>query len=75
MIAAISDSAEQPRAALLAVDPSRLSQPVPDEQMRGLLPTLGHALVQIVSAHTAYHAGQLAAWRRAIGRPPVGVFI
>jgi uncharacterized damage-inducible protein DinB len=37
--------------------------------------TTAEALLQIVSAHTAYHAGQLAAWRRAIGREPVGVFI
>ena len=40
-----------------------------------ILPTLGDALLQVVSAHTAFHAGQLAAWRRAIGRPPVGVFV
>jgi hypothetical protein len=29
----------------------------------------------IVAAHTAFHAGELAAWRRAIGRPVVAVFL
>ncbi len=60
---------------LLATDESRLREPLPDDKAREILPTLGDALLQIVSAHTAFHAGQLAAWRRAIGRPPVGAFI
>jgi hypothetical protein len=60
---------------LCCTDESRLKDPLPDENTRKILPTLGDALLQVVSAHTAFHAGQLAAWRRAIGRPPAGVFI
>ena len=52
-----------------------LAVPLPAEEGDNPFPTMGHILVQVVGAHTAYHAGQLAAWRRAIGRPPVGVFI
>jgi uncharacterized damage-inducible protein DinB len=37
--------------------------------------TLGHLLLQVVVAHTAYHAGQLGMWRRALGKEPVAVFI
>jgi len=75
LLAALADAAERLRTVLLATDESRLKDPLPDEKAREILPTLGDALLQVVSAHTAFHAGQLAAWRRAIGRPPVGVFV
>ena len=38
-------------------------------------PTLGDVLLQVVVGHTAYHAGQLAVWRRAIGKDSAGVFV
>ena len=75
LLAALADAAERLRAVLLATDESRLRDPLPDEKTREILPTLGDALLQVVSAHTAFHAGQLAVWRRAIGRLPVGVFV
>ena len=75
LLASLADAGDRLRAVLLAIDERRLGDPLPDENARETLPTLGDALLQVVSAHTAFHAGQLAAWRRAIGRPPVGVFI
>ncbi len=57
--------------ALRRVDASVLERPIPDEAF----PTLGHILLQVVVAHTAYHAGQLAVWRRAMGKEPVAVFV
>jgi len=75
LLASLADGSSRLRAILLATDESRLRDPLPDEKAREILPTLGDALLQVVSAHTAFHAGQLAAWRRAIGRPPVGVFV
>jgi uncharacterized damage-inducible protein DinB len=75
LLAALADAGGRLRAALLATDESKLADPLPDEKARETLPTLGHALLQVVAGHTAYHVGQLAVWRRAIGRAPVGVFI
>ncbi len=75
LVATLEDAAARLRAALLATSENRLGDPLPDENTRELLPTVGHALVQVVAAHTAFHAGQLAAWRRAIGRPSRGVFL
>jgi uncharacterized damage-inducible protein DinB len=75
LLAALADASNRLRTVLLATDEGRLGDPLPDEKARETLPTLGDALLQVVCAHTAFHAGQLAAWRRAIGRPPVGVFI
>jgi uncharacterized damage-inducible protein DinB len=75
LLPALEDASRHLRTALQATNETALAEPLPDETVRGMLPTKGHAILQIVAAHTAYHAGQLAVWRRAIGRPSVGVFI
>ena len=74
-LAALEDAAQRLRVALLRIDENTLTRPLPDEGARAIMPTMAEALIQVVAAHTAFHAGQLAAWRRAIGRRPVGVFI
>jgi uncharacterized damage-inducible protein DinB len=75
LVAQLREASQRLRAALLAVNEATLAQPLPDESMRDIFPSKGHALVQIVAAHTAYHAGQLTVWRRALGRPAAGVFV
>lgn len=49
-----------------------LNQPLPDERHRDVFPTVGTALLHILTVHAATHIGQLSAWRRAMGLPPVG---
>ena len=75
LLAALGEASRRLQTALRGMDQAALAEPLPDERVRELLPTKGHALLQVVAAHTAYHAGQLAAWRRAIGRPAAGVFL
>lgn len=75
LLASLAEAGDRLRSALLAADENRLCEPLPDENVRKILSTLGHALLQVVSAHTSFHAGQLAVWRRAIGKQPVGIFI
>ena len=75
LLASVAEANDRLREALLTTDESRLSDPLPDERIREVLPTTGDALLQILCAHAAFHAGQLSAWRRAIGRKPIGVFI
>jgi uncharacterized damage-inducible protein DinB len=75
LLAHLAETSNQLRTALQALDSRFLDKPPSEEKMRKVFPTMGHVLMQIVIAHTAYHAGQLAAWRRGIGRTPVGVFI
>lgn len=70
-----TDACHRLRGALLSVDESRLRDPLPDRESHEVFATTADMLLQVVAAHTAYHAGHLAAWRRAIGREPVGVFI
>jgi len=75
LLASLTEAADRLRVALRGIDACRFKAPLPDETARQVLPTIGDALLQILCAHTAYHAGQLAVWRRAIGREPVGVFV
>jgi hypothetical protein len=75
LLAVLADASDRLRRALVTADPAKLAAPLPDEKARDILPSLGHAVVQVVAGHTAFHAGQLAVWRRATGRAAVGVFI
>jgi uncharacterized damage-inducible protein DinB len=75
MLTMLTDATDRRRQTLLATNESVLAQPLPDEQGREILPTVGHALMQVIAAHTAFHAGQLAVWRRAMGKESVTVFI
>jgi transposase-like protein len=75
VLAALEDARQRLRAALLGIDEGTLARPLSDENARAIFPSMADALLQVVAAHMAFHAGQLAVWRRAIGRQPVGVFI
>ena len=75
LLAELREASQRLRTALLRMDEASLAEPLPDENVRGILPTKADALLQIIAAHTAYHAGQLAVWRRAIGRPSAAVFV
>ena len=75
LLAHLVETSDQLRTALQALDSRFLDKPPSEEKMRKVFPTMGHVLMQVIVAHTAYHAGQLAAWRRAISRAPVGVFV
>lgn len=66
-----ADSTIRLRQVLLSTDESMLRRSLPDDA----LPTMAHLLLQVVLGHTGYHAGQLAVWRRAIGKESAGVFI
>jgi len=69
--ALLSDAAVRLGDTLRAADAPALSRELPVDDF----PSMGHLLLQVVVAHTAYHAGQLAVWRRATGRDPVAVFV
>ncbi len=75
LLSALEEASQRLRTALLETDQNTLADPLPNEGDQEILSTKGHLLVQVVVGHTSYHAGQLASWRRAIGRKPVGVFI
>jgi hypothetical protein len=48
-----------------------LAAEMPEEGFRQMMPTLGDGLTFILNGHIVMHAGQLSAWRRANGMPPM----
>jgi len=53
--------------AMEEADDDVLAQQNPNENMRERLPTVGAMVMFLVSAHTAFHLGQLSTWRRCMG--------
>jgi len=51
---------------LQSMTPADLAAPLPDVRHRERLPTVGHAAMHILCAHTAQHVGQLSVWRRSL---------
>jgi hypothetical protein len=70
LLAALEDGHSRFTAAMKGVTPEILGQPAP-ERVRSRFPTLGHLLIALLTSHEAGHLGQLSAWRRALGLPPV----
>jgi uncharacterized damage-inducible protein DinB len=56
--------------AVRSMSADDLGRPTPDEFLAQSQPTIGHHLQALVF-HEGYHGGQLAAWRRGHGLPPV----
>ena len=71
LLSLLADSAERLVSTIRVLNPSDLQQSLVDED----LPTMSHLLWQVAVAHTAYHTGQLAVWRRAIGKKSTGVYV
>jgi len=49
-----------------------LEKPLPDPDLAKHVPTFERLLV-ILPTHRAYHSGQIAVWRKAMGMPHVGM--
>lgn len=59
--------------ALVAIDDKLLMSSTPLERWRTLHPRIGEMAVTLMVKHEAAHLGQLSAWRRAMGLPPVAM--
>lgn len=71
LIAALERGHARLAGAVAALSAEDLARPNPIERARGRFPTVGDALIFMMTAHEAIHLGQLSAWRRAAGLPPV----
>jgi hypothetical protein len=68
----LRDSQTRLSEAVARLSEEDLDRPFPTESYREIFPTVRHALTQVMLSHTAYHVGQLATWRKAMGLPPIG---
>jgi hypothetical protein len=71
LLSALADAEMRVVDRLMDLGDAGMASPLPDERFRSKFPTIGHAVVHILTAHTAVHVGQISAWRRAAGYPPL----
>lgn len=71
LLAAYEASYAQIVELVRAATPESLEREFPNPRLKPLLPTVGVAMVHILTSHQAAHLGQLSAWRRAQGLPGV----
>lgn len=67
----LADAELRVTCAVRKLDLAALDAPFPDPSYSDVFPTVGHALTQVLVAHTANHVGQISVWRRAMGLPPM----
>jgi DinB superfamily len=57
--------------SLESINSDALAAQMPDEGFRKMMPTVGDGLTFLINGHITMHIGQLSAWRRACGMPPL----
>lgn len=57
-------------AAFAGMTDEQLERPGP-AAMQDLFPTIGQYIIHDLTAHTGMHLGQIATWRRLMGKPPL----
>ncbi len=63
LLTSLKNAAQRIEDRLQVLPPKDWSGPLPDIRYRDRFPSLGHAVVHILLAHTSFHAGQLSVWR------------
>jgi hypothetical protein len=71
LLEVFDQSVQQVEAAVEKLTSEQLSLPLPHEEYRRTLPTIGHALLHILIGHSSVHIGQLTSWRAAMGLPRI----
>jgi hypothetical protein len=71
LLRSLDDGFRKLSERLTAMTPADLEDPLPDVRYRRVFPTIGHAVLHILTSHTAVHVGQIIVWRRAMGLPAI----
>jgi hypothetical protein len=71
LLRALDEGQRRLAAALSSMDESDMDKPLPDVSYREIFPTIGQAVLHILTSHTAVHVGQVTVWRRASGLGPL----
>jgi hypothetical protein len=69
LLTALADGQHRVVERLIELGDSGLLAPLPDECHREMFPTIGHAVMHILTSHAAVHVGQVTDWRRVVGLP------
>ncbi len=71
LVAELDKAVEAVGPSLEMIDSAALAAEMPDEGFRKMMPTVGDGLAFLLNGHITMHLGQLSAWRRAQGMPPL----
>ncbi len=71
LLEAYEKSYQRSVEAVKAAPHEAFDREFPNPRLRPMLPTVGVAMVHVLTTHHATHLGQLSAWRRAQGLPGV----
>lgn len=71
LLAELDKSVAAVTPSLESVSTEALAAQMPDEGFRKMMPTVGDGLTFLINGHITMHTGQLSAWRRANGMPPL----
>lgn len=71
LVSAIVERYETARQLASHASAESLVEPNPNEMLRAALPTKGDLILFLLTSHLAIHLGQLSAWRRMLGMPPL----
>jgi hypothetical protein len=71
LVHAVEHNFEQLRQRVVLATAEQLSQPNPHARTKAGLPTVKDVLAFLLTGHLGVHLGQLSAWRRLIGLPPM----
>jgi hypothetical protein len=71
LLQALDDGQQRIEAALSSMKESDMDKPLPDLAYREIFPTVGQAVLHILTSHAAVHVGQVTVWRRASGLGPL----
>jgi len=71
LLAALADGRRRLETRLHGMSESEMERPLPDESHQAMFPTVGHAVLHILTSHAAVHVGQVSVWRRLAGFTPL----
>jgi hypothetical protein len=71
LLGAVEQRYQELRQRAASASEEQLSQPTTNPRAREALPTAREMLAFVLTGHMGVHLGQLSAWRRMIGLPPL----
>jgi hypothetical protein len=71
LVRAFEQGYQQLRQKAAAASPEQLAKPPTNPRAKEMFPTLQDLVAFLLTGHVGGHLGQLSAWRRMIGLPPL----
>jgi hypothetical protein len=71
LLESLADGQRRIRERLAELGENGLAAPLPDVRFRPFFPTLGDAVLHVLTSHAGVHVGQVSVWRRVVGLGPL----